>query len=87
MQSARREAGAQVFGKLDAETVELRQLEAARGAQRLDLVEEVTRDVGRVFGAQAELDDAQVARLLEIADRCPVHRTLMGEKQIKTRLA
>jgi putative redox protein len=29
----------------------------------------------------------QRGRLLEIAERCPVHRTLMGEKQIDTRLA
>ncbi len=32
------------------------------------------------------LDDTQRARLLEIADRCPVHRTLTGEKQIVTTL-
>ena len=28
----------------------------------------------------------QRARLLEIAERCPVHRTLVGEKQIVSRL-
>ena len=33
-----------------------------------------------------ELDDEQRARLLEIANRCPVHRTLLNEKQIPTRL-
>lgn len=33
-----------------------------------------------------ELDDAQVTRLGEIADRCPVHRTLMNEKQIQSRV-
>jgi putative redox protein len=33
------------------------------------------------------LDDAQRARLLEIADRCPVHRTLTSEIDIRTRLA
>jgi uncharacterized OsmC-like protein len=32
------------------------------------------------------LDDAQRRRLLEIADRCPVHRTLTGEVRIETRL-
>ena len=32
------------------------------------------------------LDDEQRARLLEIANRCPVHRTLLNEKQIPTRL-
>jgi uncharacterized OsmC-like protein len=32
------------------------------------------------------LDDGQRARLLEIADKCPVHRTLTSEVEIKTRL-
>jgi putative redox protein len=32
-----------------------------------------------------ELDEAQKARLLEIADKCPVHRTLNSEIQIRTR--
>jgi putative redox protein len=32
-----------------------------------------------------ELDPAQRARLLEIADRCPVHRTLHSEVRIETR--
>jgi len=33
-----------------------------------------------------DLDDAQKARLLAIADRCPVHRTLHGEVDIQTKL-
>jgi putative redox protein len=33
------------------------------------------------------LDDAQRQRLLEIADRCPVHRTLTGEIKIRSRLS
>jgi putative redox protein len=32
------------------------------------------------------LDDAQRAKLLEIADKCPVHRTLHGEIKVETRL-
>jgi uncharacterized OsmC-like protein len=32
-----------------------------------------------------ELDDAQRARLLEIADRCPVHRTLEAGADVETR--
>src|ERR1043166_4792876 len=31
-------------------------------------------------------DDQQRARLLEMADRCPVHRTLTSEISIRTRL-
>ena len=33
------------------------------------------------------LSDEQRARLLEIADRCPVHRTLTSEIDIRSRLA
>ena len=33
------------------------------------------------------LDDAQRTRLLEIAERCPVHRTLVSEIDIQSRLA
>lgn len=36
---------------------------------------------------EGDLDDEQLARLLEIADRCPVHRTLEGEAVIQTRAA
>lgn len=37
-----------------------------------------------IFG---DLDDGQRRRLLEIADKCPVHRTLTGEIEILTELA
>jgi uncharacterized OsmC-like protein len=33
-----------------------------------------------------DLSDSQRQRLMEIAERCPVHRTLLGEIQIHTRL-
>lgn len=33
------------------------------------------------------IDDAQRARLLEIADKCPIHRVLTGELRIETALA
>lgn len=46
-------------------------------------VDHIERDI-ELTGA---LDDAQRARLLEIADKCPVHRTLHSEVSIKTRLA
>jgi len=35
---------------------------------------------------KGNLDDAQKARLLEIADRCPIHRTLLGNLQVNTTL-
>ena len=35
---------------------------------------------------EGPLDDAQKRRLLEIAERCPVHRTFAGEVKVVTRL-
>ncbi len=43
--------------------------------------------IDRTLELTGDLDDAQRQRLLEIADRCPVHRTLTGEVRIETRLA
>jgi putative redox protein len=43
--------------------------------------------IERVIEVTGPLDAQQRARLLEIADRCPVHRTLDGEISIPTRLA
>ena len=34
-----------------------------------------------------DLSESQRQRLMEIADRCPVHRTLLGEIQIRTSLS
>jgi len=41
----------------------------------------------RVIRLEGALDDEQRARLLEIADRCPVHRTLEKSSNVQTRLA
>ena len=43
--------------------------------------------IDRTLSLEGELDDAQRARLAEIADRCPVHKTLSSETRIKTELA
>ena len=40
----------------------------------------------RVVTLHGDLSDAQQQRLLEIADRCPVHRTLHNDLQVKTLL-
>jgi len=47
---------------------------------RIDAIE-------RSITLDGALDDAQRTRLLEIADKCPVHRTLHSEVSIRTRLA
>jgi putative redox protein len=46
------------------------------------LLDRIERDVELT----GPLDDAQRARLLEIADRCPVHRTLTSKITIETKL-
>ncbi len=49
---------------------------------REGMLDRIERDI-ELSGA---LTDEQRARLLEIADRCPVHRTLVSEIDIRTRL-
>jgi putative redox protein len=43
--------------------------------------------IERAIWLEGALTDEQSARLLEIAERCPVHRTLVSEINIRTRLA
>ena len=43
--------------------------------------------IEREISVAGPLDEEQRARLLEIAERCPVHRTLTSEVSIRTRLA
>lgn len=40
----------------------------------------------RELELEGDLDEKQRKRLLEIADRCPVHRTLHGDVEVRTRL-
>jgi putative redox protein len=47
------------------------------GDQKVDVL-------SRAIRLEGDLDATQRARLLEIADRCPVHRTLEGELRIDT---
>ncbi|MFQ5974339.1 MAG: OsmC family protein, partial [Alphaproteobacteria bacterium] len=42
--------------------------------------------VDRVLELHGDLDDTARSRLLEIADKCPVHQTLTRENSIDTRL-
>jgi putative redox protein len=41
--------------------------------------------ISRQIELEGTLDDEQRARLIEIADRCPVHRTLTGEIVVEHR--
>jgi len=49
---------------------------------REGMLDRIARDVELV----GDLDEGQRARLMEIANRCPVHRTLTSEIDIRTRL-
>lgn len=40
--------------------------------------------IERVIALEGPLDDTQRARLMEIADKCPVHSTLHAEVQVVT---
>ncbi|MEE2690726.1 MAG: bifunctional alpha/beta hydrolase/OsmC family protein [Pseudomonadota bacterium] len=46
----------------------------------------VTRRFEKVLDVKGDLDDAQRARLLEIADKCPVQKILTGPVEISSRL-
>jgi len=43
-------------------------------------------DISRVITLQGELDDEQRERLLQIANKCPIHKVLTGEVRIASRL-
>lgn len=43
-------------------------------------------DITRVITLEGELDDEQRERLLQIANKCPIHKVLTGEVRIASRL-
>lgn len=45
-------------------------------------IDEITRRIS----LRGELDAAQRAELLQIADKCPAHRTLHGEVKVRTQV-
>lgn len=45
-------------------------------------IDEITRDIA----LEGNLTSEQRAKLLEIANKCPVHRTLTGEIKVRSRL-
>ena len=47
------------------------------------LLDQIQSDIEFV----GDLDDSQKSRLLEIAEKCPVHRTLTSEVKIRTTMA
>ncbi len=49
-----------------------------------DTKEGLIDHIERVIALEGDLNAAQRARLMEIADKCPVHRTLKSEVDIRT---
>jgi putative redox protein len=50
--------------------------------ERTDDIEEFSRDIELIGNLSAE----EKERLLEIANKCPIHKALAGQIQIKTQL-
>ena len=54
--------------------------------ERCEEADQVIDVIQRQVWVTGNIDDAQQQRLLEIADRCPVHKTLTGDLRVETRL-
>jgi putative redox protein len=72
---------------LEAATVRLRHAKIhAADCETCETREGMLDRIEREIEIEGPLDPDQKQRLLQIADRCPVHRTLTTEVQIATRL-
>jgi putative redox protein len=58
----------------------------ARDSEHTESMTGTIDHIGREITLSGSLDDEQKARLMDIADRCPVHRSLHGEVAIITNL-
>ena len=56
----------------------------ARDLEHVDTASGIVDHIHRVIEVAGDLDESQRSRLAEIADRCPVHRTLHGEIVVDT---
>ena len=59
----------------------------ARDCADCETKEGMLDEIERVIEIEGPLDAEQKQRILEIADKCPVHRTLTSEVKIRSRLA
>jgi putative redox protein len=59
----------------------------AKDCEECETREGMLDQIDRVISAEGELDADQRKRLMEIADKCPVHRTLKSEVRIVTKAA
>ncbi|MEV6903113.1 OsmC family protein [Amycolatopsis sp. NPDC051372] len=58
----------------------------ARDCERCETEVGMISRITREIELEGDLDDEQRARLLEIAEKCPVHRTLEHEIDVRTKL-
>ena len=75
------------FKKLDLESVTVSVTHNrihARDCEDCETTSGRIDEFHRVISLAGELTEAQRQRMLEIADKCPVHRTLTGETRIRT---
>jgi putative redox protein len=72
---------------LEAATVRLKHAKIhATDCESCEIKEGMLDCIEREIEIEGPLDEDQKQRLLQIADRCPVHKTLTSEVKIKTRL-
>lgn len=73
---------------LDSVSVRLRHSKIhAAECQKCETSQGSVDRIDRLITIGGDLEEAQRVRLTEIADKCPVHRTLTGEVDIRTELA
>lgn len=60
--------------------------EHALDCEKCEDVKSKIDTLSRIIEVKGDLDDTQRKRLLEIADRCPVHKTLSGQIQFRTEM-
>ncbi|QRP48890.1 OsmC family protein [Amycolatopsis sp. FDAARGOS 1241] len=58
----------------------------ARDCERCDTEVGMVSRITREIELEGDLDDEQRAKLLAIADKCPVHRTLENQIDVQTKL-
>ena len=56
----------------------------AKDCEDCETKEGMISKIDRVIAMEGDLDDEQRKKLMEIADKCPVHRTLTSEIKIVT---
>jgi len=72
---------------LEGITVRLRhRRDYRKDCENCEMPESRIERIEREISLRGPLSDEQKKRLLEIADRCPVHRTLANPKEIVTKL-